>query len=120
MTTPQPAFDALAINWRPAPGDAILIATDEPGFDIARLLLATLPLNARGTVFLEVGSVDQIDPVQAPPRMSVRWLVRDRGQGLDRSVDAWLQEMLPVTAFGEARVFAWVASRGPARLLTSD
>jgi NADPH-dependent ferric siderophore reductase len=120
MTTQQPAFDALAINWCPAPGDAILIATDEHGIDTARLLLATLPASARGTVFLEVESADGISVVQAPPRISVRWLVRTRGQRLERSVDAWLQEMLPVTAFGEARVYAWVASRGPARLLTSD
>mgnify|MGYP006344960547 FL=1 len=120
MSLQQPAFDALAINWCPAPGDAILIATDEPGIDTARLLLATLPVNARGTVFLEVESADQVSLVQAPPRFSVRWLVRDRGQRLDRSVDAWLEEMLPVTAFAEARVYAWVASRGPARLLSSD
>ena len=84
------------------------------------MLLATLPANARGTVFLEVESADQIDPVDAPPRFSVRWLVRDRGQRLERSVNAWLDEMLPVSAFGATSVYAWIASRGAARQLTSD
>jgi hypothetical protein len=46
--------------------------------------------------------------------------VRDRGQQLRRSVDAWLAEMLPVSAFGESSVYAWIAADGPARLLTSD
>ena len=120
MSQHQPASDALAIDWRPATGDVVLIAADERQLDIVRLLLATLPASARGTVFIEVGSTDEIVTIEAPPRFSVRWLVRDRGQRLDRSVDAWLDEMLPVSAFGAARVYAWVASRGPARLLTSD
>jgi len=121
--THQPASDAvdpLAIEWRPADGDVVLLAADERDLDTVRLLLATLPVTARGTVFVEVESADRIDPIEAPPRFSVRWLVRDRGQRLERSVDAWLEEMLPISAFGAASVYAWVASRGPARLLTSD
>ena len=121
--TIQPAsgsVDLLAIQWRPAAGDIVLLAADERDLDTVRLLLATLPVTARGTVFVEVESAEQIDPIDAPPRFSVRWLCRDRGQRLERSVDAWLEEMLPISAFGAARVYAWVASRGPARLLTSD
>ena len=123
MTPQQPArsgTDPLAINWRPVAGDVVLLAADERDLDTVRLLLATLPANARGTVFLEVESVDQIDPIDAPPRFSVRWLVRDRGQSLERSVNAWLDEMLPVSAFGATSVYAWIASRGAARQLTSD
>ena len=39
---------------------------------------------------------------------------------LRRSLDAWLSEMLPVSAFGSSSVYSWVAADGPARLLTSD
>jgi hypothetical protein len=50
----------------------------------------------------------------------VCWLLRERGQSVTRSVDAWLSEMLPVSAFGESTVYAWVADQGPARLLSSN
>ena len=56
----------------------------------------------------------------APGRFAVCWLVRDRGQLLRRSVDAWLAEMLLGTTFGDSSVYAWIAADGPARLLTSD
>jgi hypothetical protein len=56
----------------------------------------------------------------ATGRFSVSWLVRDRGQALRRSLDGWLAEMLPVSAFGSSNVYSWVAADGPARLLTSD
>jgi hypothetical protein len=46
--------------------------------------------------------------------------VRDRGQRLTRSVEAWLSEMLPVSAFTSSSVYAWIAADGPARLITSD
>jgi len=46
--------------------------------------------------------------------------VRENGQSVARSVDAWLSEMLPVTAFGGSSVYAWIAAEGRARLITSD
>lgn len=109
-----------AVDWHPVDGDVVLIATDEHGIDTAQALLDSLPREARGTAFIEVACAADIAVLDAPRRFSVRWLVRERGQRLERSVDAWLEEMLPVTAFGDDRVYAWVASRGPARLLTAD
>ncbi len=116
---PQPESRTDAIDWNPVDGDVVLIATDATGVDTARELLAGLPRDARGTAFIEVETEQEVGVLVAPRRFSVRWLVRERGQRLERSVDAWLEEMLPVTAFGEDRVYAWVASRGPARLLTA-
>ena len=50
----------------------------------------------------------------------VCWVVRDRGQSLSRSVDAWLSEMLPVDGLQEHTVYAWISSHGPAATLTSN
>ena len=84
------------------------------------LILATLPATARGQVFAEVGSDHDITVLDAPGRVMVCWLVRDRGQALQRSVDAWLSEMLPDSGLTESSVYAWIATDGPARLITSD
>lgn len=110
-------FDTL---WNPEAADRILLAGDESALPTIRMILATLPANARGQVFIEVHSADDIEQLDAPGRFAVCWLARDRGQRLRRSVDAWLAEMLPVSAFGESTVYAWIAEDGPARLLTSD
>lgn len=111
---------ATQVAWNPCPADRILLAGNEGDLETIRMILATLPRNARGQVFVEVQSVDDIDPLATPGRVTVCWLVRDRGQSLKRSVDAWLTEMLPVSAFGQSTVYSWIAADGPARVLTSD
>jgi NADPH-dependent ferric siderophore reductase len=113
MTDPAP-------RWDPQPADRILLAGDEHAIETMSLILATLPAATRGQVFVEVGSEDAVGTLSAPGRVTVTWLVRERGQALQRSLDAWLSEMLPVSAFGESSVYAWIAADGPARLITSD
>ena len=98
----------------------VLIAGTEADLESIRTVVALLGERARGQVFVEVQSESDIEPLLAPGRFSVSWLVRDRGQALRRSLDAWLAEMLPVSAFGSSSVYSWVAADGPARLLTSD
>jgi NADPH-dependent ferric siderophore reductase len=110
----------LGVAWNPQAADRLLLAADESSLATLRVILATLPAAARGQVFVEVQSEGDIEPLTAPGRFAVCWLVRDRGQSLRRSVDAWLAEMLPVSAFAESTVYAWIAPDGPARLLTSD
>lgn len=107
-------------RWQPQPADRILLAGADEAIETIALILATLPAETRGQVFAEVGSADQVGLLTAPGRVTVTWLVRDRGQVLQRSVDAWLSEMLPVSAFSECSVYAWIAADGPARLITSD
>jgi NADPH-dependent ferric siderophore reductase len=117
MTT-SPLTSSIA--WNPLAADRLLLAGDENSIEAIRVILATLPAASRGQVFVEVQSEGDIQPLVAPGRFAVCWLVRDRGQQLRRSVDAWLAEMLPVSAFGESTVYAWIAADGPARLLSSD
>ena len=113
LLTPQ-------VAWNPQAADRLLLAGDEGAVDTIGTILASLPANSRGQVFVEVASEADIRYLEAPGRFAVCWLVRDRGQSLRRSVDAWLAEMLPVSAFGESTVYAWIAADGPARLITSD
>ena len=119
MSTPETSRPRIAWN-PPKDADRLLLAGDETSLDMIRVILATLPATSRGQVFVEVESADDIEILAAPGRFAVCWLVRDRGQSLRRSVDAWLAEMLPVSAFGASTVYAWVAPEGAARLLTSD
>lgn len=112
--------DPIDPHWNPADADRLLLAGDERAIDTIALILATLPANARGQVFVEVQSEAQVGTLTAPGRFTICWLVRDRGQSLRTSVDAWLSEMLPVSANAESSVYAWIAADGPARLLTSD
>ena len=107
-------------GWNPSDTDRLLLAGDEGAIDTIALLLATLPANARGQVFLEVQSDAEVGTVSAPGRFAICWLVRDRGQSLRTSIDAWLSEMLPTSGFEESSVYGWIAADGPARLITSD
>jgi len=108
------------IAWNPQSADRVLLAGDETSIGSIAMILASFPARARGQVFVEVDTADDIVPLAAPGRFSVCWLLRSRGQSVARSVDAWLSEMLPVSAFGESTVYAWVAHEGPARLLSSN
>ena len=124
MSTPETRSTPLtssAIAWNPPTGaDRLLLAGNEACVETIRMILATLPASARGQVFVEVQSESDIEPIVAPGRFSVSWLVRDRGQALRRSVDAWLSEMLPVSAFDDHHVYAWIANDGAARTLSSN
>ncbi len=113
-------MSTLTASWHPRAADRLLLAGDERALEEIRGIVGGLPPKARGQVFVEVQSVHDILPLPAPGRVTVTWLVRDRGQSLRRSVDAWLSEMLPVSAFGESTVYAWIAAEGPARLLSSN
>jgi NADPH-dependent ferric siderophore reductase len=116
----NPETHSISLAWDPRAADRILLAGDALHLETIRMILATLPANARGQVFIEVDEPSEVGIMIAPGRFSVCWLVRARGQSLERSVDAWLTEMLPVSAWGESSVYAWIPARGPARLLTSD
>ena len=111
---------ASGIAWNPCAADRLLLAGDESALESIRMILATLPAKSRGQVFVEVQSDSDIEALEAPGRFAVCWLVRNRGQSLRRSVDAWLAEMLPVSAFAESTVYSWIAADGRARLLSSN
>jgi hypothetical protein len=108
-----------SIAWRPADGDLVLLAVRADDLAVAETVLATLPAKARGQVFVEVDSMDEVRDLPAPGRVCVSWLARDRGRSLPAAVDAWLAEMLPVDLDIEHRVYAWISGEPAARVISN-
>jgi NADPH-dependent ferric siderophore reductase len=108
-----------SIAWNPIVGDLVLLGVSLDDLPIAETVLATLPAKARGQVFVEADDEGDIRSVSAPGRVCVTWLLRERGQSLRGAVDAWLEEMLPIEADREHRVYAWVSGDANARTLVS-
>jgi NADPH-dependent ferric siderophore reductase len=108
-----------SIAWHPADGDLVLLAVQAEDLTVAETVLATLPAKARGQVFIEVGSMDEMRELAAPGRVCVSWLARDRGRSLRTAVDAWLAEMLPVDLDREHRVYAWISGEPAARVISN-
>lgn len=90
----------------PTTNGRILLAGDESTLDALVSALAELPERARGQVFIEVASADDVVPVQTPELVTVAWLTREtrsgnpgtsrrcaHGQALERAVRAWVSEM---------------------------
>jgi NADPH-dependent ferric siderophore reductase len=107
------------ISWSPAEGDLVLLGVDLADLPIAETVLATLPVKARGQVFVEAETEADIRAIAAPGRIGITWLLRERGQSLRTAVDAWLEEMLPIEAEREHRVYAWLSGDANARTLVS-
>jgi NADPH-dependent ferric siderophore reductase len=108
------------IAWNPGEGDSVLLGAVDADIAIAETVAATLPAKARGRIFLEVADASQIREFVAPGRVCVTWLLRDRGQSMRTSVDAWLSEMLPVEHEREHHVYAWISGDHAAQVLTSN
>jgi len=112
------------IAWQPAEGDLVLLAgvcagEDRDDVAVIETVLATLPARARGQVFVEVDSMDEVRDLGAPGRVCVSWLARDAGRSMHVAVEAWLAEMLPVEVDREHRVYAWISGERAARVITS-
>lgn len=88
-----------------------LLACDETAAAELEAMIATLPLCARGRVFIEVPTPDDVGIVTVPSRMTVTWLPRSarsgapgtgescaRGAALARATTAWADEMLCAVA----------------------
>lgn len=111
---------------RPASTGRILLAADETALDSLGSVIASLPGTARGQVFVEVASADQIVAIEAPELMTVTWLAREsrsgnpgtsrrcaHGQALERAVLAWVSEMSTGDAgHDDGEVTAWVDGAG--------
>jgi hypothetical protein len=123
----MPILDAMllsdllpaSIAWHPADGDLVLLAVRAEDLAVAETVLATLPAKARGQVFVEVESMDEVRDLAAPGRVCVSWLARDHGRSLRSAVDAWLAEMLPVDLDREHRVYAWFSGEPAARVISN-
>jgi len=82
----------------PTTAGRVLLAGDSSIIPVIRGLIETLPDTARGQIFVEVASAEDITPLETPERITVSWLARDvrgaaPGEVLDQAVRAWVSEM---------------------------
>lgn len=76
------------VEFRAPTGGALLLAGDETAVPAISSICERLPLDARGTVVLEVPDADDVLPLVAPPGIEVRWLPRGDGGYGSRLVPA--------------------------------
>ena len=86
------------------PGDWILLAGDETALPAIRRILARSPAGRRGHAVIETGDPGNRMALEAPPGITVEWLLRGTGPGLCDAVTA-----LPVPPAGDSR-FVWFAA----------
>jgi NADPH-dependent ferric siderophore reductase len=107
---------------RGRPGPTVLLAGDGADLRDLRALVATLPADAYGQVYVEVASAGQVERLMTPARVAVTWLVRERERGvaargrlLTAAVDAWIDEWMPAGVRNDSRV-AWIGCAAAPRL----
>lgn len=106
-----------------------LIAGDAGDLPAIRGLLADLPRDAYGQVFVEVFGSIQLERLDAPSGMSVTWLCRDvrrseerlgagaaKGEPLVRAIEAWLDEWVRVDPEGRSDAMLWIGCNANPRV----
>ncbi|MEW1590004.1 siderophore-interacting protein [Micromonospora vinacea] len=78
LVGPDAGFDGNhgGVEFRQSTGGAVLLAGDETAVPAISGICERLPLDARGTVVLEVPDAADVLPLVAPPGVEVRWLAR--------------------------------------------
>ncbi|MGO1736991.1 MAG: SIP domain-containing protein [Leucobacter sp.] len=94
----------------------VLAAGDSGDIAALRDWCAALPRKSYGRVFIEVDSQAEIQPFEAPPGVSITWLVRASsaaltGERLMEAVDAWLNEWLRGDPLSGRYVHLWTGAR---------
>ena len=104
---------------RGRPGPTVLLAGDGADLGDLEALIATLPADAYGQVYVEVGAADEVRPLPTPRRVHVTWLVRgaDAAPGtlLCSAVEAWTAEWMPDGHRDDRRI-AWVGCASAPRI----
>ncbi|RQX05774.1 siderophore-interacting protein [Micromonospora arida] len=90
LVGPDAGFDGNhgGVEFRPSAGGTLLLAGDETAVPAISSICERLPLDARGTVVLEVPDEADVLPLLAPPGVEVRWLARGAGGCGSRLVPA--------------------------------
>ncbi|MEU7607994.1 siderophore-interacting protein [Micromonospora sp. NPDC049204] len=78
LVGPDAGFDGNhgGVEFRQSTGGALLLAGDETAVPAISGICERLPLDARGTVVLEVPDAADVLPLVTPPGIEVRWLAR--------------------------------------------
>ncbi|WP_433318655.1 siderophore-interacting protein [Micromonospora sp. CA-269861] len=78
LVGPDAGYDGNhgGVEFRQSTGGTLLLAGDETAVPAIGSICERLPLDARGTVVLEVPDAADVLPLVAPPGVEVRWLAR--------------------------------------------
>ncbi|WP_196930153.1 siderophore-interacting protein [Micromonospora ureilytica] len=97
LVGPDAGYDGNhgGVEFRQSTGGMLLLAGDETAVPAISSICERLPLDARGTVVLEVPDAADVLPLVAPPGVEVRWL--------SRGADGYGSRLVPavVAAAGE-------------------
>jgi NADPH-dependent ferric siderophore reductase len=104
---------------RGRPGQSVLLAGDETDLRDLHALIATLPADAYGQVYVEVDAAERIESLATPARVVTTWLVREpaaeAGALLADAVAAWIAEWMPEGACDQRRI-AWIGCAAAPRI----
>jgi NADPH-dependent ferric siderophore reductase len=67
------------VEWAPGRASTVMIAGDETAVPAISSIVESLPADAKGCVFLEVPTADDVLPLSAPAGVAVHWLPRTGG-----------------------------------------
>ena len=72
--------DRVGVAWRTTVTDEVLLVGDETALPAVLNIVSTLPAHTKGRVVLEVPHAGDVRAVVTPPRVTVDWRVRERGE----------------------------------------
>ncbi|MDD9207430.1 siderophore-interacting protein [Georgenia sp. 10Sc9-8] len=71
--------ETVGIEWDPGASRRVLLAGDETAVPAVAAILRDLPAHLTGHALLEVPCAADVQQLQGPPGVAVRWLPRERG-----------------------------------------
>ncbi|MET0828739.1 MAG: SIP domain-containing protein [Microbacterium sp.] len=97
----------------------VMIAGDTRDLPAIRGLIARIPDDAYGQIFLEISAAIQIEHLVVPPGVAVNWLPRDasvraasglppRGEMVLASLRGWIAEWLDLDELDHAHFMVWI------------
>jgi NADPH-dependent ferric siderophore reductase len=110
--------DALHVHDAPI-STRVLLAGDSRDTREIRRMLARLPEDAYGQVFIEIAAELQVEHIPAPDGVAVMWLPRDamprhstqlarRGELVAGAVRGWVAEWLDVADAPHSHYLVWI------------
>jgi len=99
------AASGAGIDWRPGDCTELLLAGDETAAPAIAAILESRPADCRARVFIEVPSMEDVQPLTAPADVTITWLARGAaatGTELLPAVERWLGENPGVVAAAAA------------------
>jgi NADPH-dependent ferric siderophore reductase len=92
------------VEWKPGDATHVLLAGDETAAPAICSIISAMPRTAQGCAFIEVPTIADALPIDAPEGVHVTWLARNgdaHGSALDPAVRAWTDSFVSDGHTGE-------------------